>query len=179
LGKLIYSMITSLDGFVSDPGGNSGWGAPDEEVHAFINQRSRSIGTYLYGRRMYETMVYWETAHACRSEIHLRTINPIEPGLRHCPAPPAHHQGIRLPPCRDRDGAQTAGARPYPVACGERTPAAQVYCCMPMVISPQPGTPNDQFQGRRAVARVTAGADHGEDSARSGMMRTTVHGLTQ
>src|SRR5258708_28475152 len=46
--------------------------------------------------------------------------------LRHCPAPPAHYQGTRLPPCRDRDGAQTAGARPYPVACGERTLAAQV-----------------------------------------------------
>ena len=63
MGKLIYSMITSLDGFVSNPLGNFGWGAPDEEVHAFINQHSRSIGTYLYGRRMYETMVYWETAH--------------------------------------------------------------------------------------------------------------------
>ncbi len=63
MGKLIYSMITSLDGFVSDPLGNFGWGAPDEEVHACINQHSRSIGTYLYGRRMYETMVYWETAH--------------------------------------------------------------------------------------------------------------------
>ena len=63
MGKLIYSMITSLDGFVSDPDGNFGWGAPDEETHAFINQQMRSIGTHLYGRRMYETMVYWETAH--------------------------------------------------------------------------------------------------------------------
>jgi len=63
LGKLIYSMITSLDGFVSDPNGKSGWGAPEEELHEFINQQMRSIGTYLYGRRMYETMVYWETAN--------------------------------------------------------------------------------------------------------------------
>ncbi|MGH3680042.1 MAG: dihydrofolate reductase family protein [Natronosporangium sp.] len=64
MGKLIYSMITSLDGFVSDPAGNFGWGAPDdEEAHRFINEQSRSIGTYLYGRRMYEMMVYWETAH--------------------------------------------------------------------------------------------------------------------
>jgi dihydrofolate reductase len=62
MGKLIYSMITSLDGFVSDPGGNFGWGAPEQESHEFINQLSRSIGTYLYGRRMYETMVFWETA---------------------------------------------------------------------------------------------------------------------
>ena len=64
MGKLIYSMITSLDGFVSDPAGNFGWGAPEQESHDFINHHSRSIGTYLYGRRMYETMVYWETPHA-------------------------------------------------------------------------------------------------------------------
>jgi dihydrofolate reductase len=63
MGRLIYSMITSLDGYVSDPDGNFGWGAPEEESHAFINEHSRSIGTYLYGRRMYETMVYGETAH--------------------------------------------------------------------------------------------------------------------
>jgi dihydrofolate reductase len=63
MGKLIYSMITSVDGYVSDPDGGFGWGAPDEESHEFINELSRSIGTYLYGRRMYETMVYWETAH--------------------------------------------------------------------------------------------------------------------
>ena len=63
MGKLIYSMITSLDGYVSDPNGDFSWGAPDEEPHEFINDLARSIGTYLYGRRMYETMVYWETAH--------------------------------------------------------------------------------------------------------------------
>jgi dihydrofolate reductase len=63
MGKLIYSMITSLDGFVSDTAGNFGWSAPEQEVHEFINEQSRSIGTNLYGRRMYETMVYWETAH--------------------------------------------------------------------------------------------------------------------
>jgi dihydrofolate reductase len=63
MGKLIYSMITSVDGYVSDPEGNFGWGAPDEESHEFVAALSRSIGTYLYGRRMYETMLYWETAH--------------------------------------------------------------------------------------------------------------------
>lgn len=62
MGKLIYSMITSLDGYVSDADGNFGWATPDEELHAFVNDCVRSIGTYLYGRRMYETMVYWETA---------------------------------------------------------------------------------------------------------------------
>ncbi len=63
MGKLIYSLATSLDGFVSDRSGKFGWGSPEEEVHEFVNERFRSIGTELYGRRMYETMVYWETAH--------------------------------------------------------------------------------------------------------------------
>jgi len=63
MAKLIYSAITSLDGYISDEQGNFDWAAPSEEVHAFVNDLERSIGTYLYGRRMYETMVYWETAH--------------------------------------------------------------------------------------------------------------------
>lgn len=61
---LIYSMLTSLDGYTEDEHGNFGWGAPDsEEVHAYITGLSASVGTYLCGRKMYETMVYWETAH--------------------------------------------------------------------------------------------------------------------
>ncbi|MGZ4128354.1 MAG: dihydrofolate reductase family protein, partial [Actinomycetota bacterium] len=63
MGKLIYSSISSLDGFVADEGGNFDWAAPDEEVHAFVNDLERPVGTYLYGRRMYEVMVFWETAH--------------------------------------------------------------------------------------------------------------------
>src|SRR5579872_1436857 len=63
LARLIYSAITSLDGYVADEEGNFDWAAPDEEVHAFVNDLERPVGTYLYGRRMYETMVYWETAH--------------------------------------------------------------------------------------------------------------------
>ena len=63
MAKLIYSAITSLDAFIEDEEGNFEWGAPDEEVHRFINDIERPVGTYLYGRRMYETMVYWETAH--------------------------------------------------------------------------------------------------------------------
>jgi dihydrofolate reductase len=62
MANLIYSAITSLDGFTADSNGNFDWAAPDEEVHAFVNDRERSAGTYLYGRRMYETMVYWDTA---------------------------------------------------------------------------------------------------------------------
>jgi dihydrofolate reductase len=59
--KLIYSAIASLDGYVEDAEGKFGWAAPDEEVHAFVNDLERPIGTYLYGRRMYEMMVFWET----------------------------------------------------------------------------------------------------------------------
>jgi dihydrofolate reductase len=62
MAKLIYSAIASLDGYVEDEQGNFDWAAPDEEVFAFVNDLERPIGTYLYGRRMYETMVYWETA---------------------------------------------------------------------------------------------------------------------
>jgi dihydrofolate reductase len=61
IAKLIYSSISSLDGYVADEAGNFDWAAPDEEVHAFINDLDRPLGTYLYGRRMYETMTGWET----------------------------------------------------------------------------------------------------------------------
>jgi dihydrofolate reductase len=63
MAKLIYSAITSLDGYVADEDGNFDWAAPDEEVHTFVNDLERPVGTYLYGRRMYEVMVGWETAH--------------------------------------------------------------------------------------------------------------------
>ena len=61
MAKLIYSAIASLDGYVADEDGDFGWAAPDGEVHAFINDLQRPIGTHLYGRRMYETMAVWET----------------------------------------------------------------------------------------------------------------------
>src|ERR687894_2005758 len=61
MAKLIYSAMASLDGYVADEDGNFDWAVPDEGVHAFINDLERPIGTYLYGRRMYETMVGWET----------------------------------------------------------------------------------------------------------------------
>jgi dihydrofolate reductase len=60
--NLIFSTICSLDGYISDQDGKFDWGAPDEEVHAYVNDIERPVGTYLYGRRMYETMRYWETA---------------------------------------------------------------------------------------------------------------------
>src|ERR1700737_3963751 len=68
MAKLIYSAITSLDGFVADEDGNFDWAAPDEEVHAFVNDLERQAGTYLYGRRMYEVMVAWETVPTSADE---------------------------------------------------------------------------------------------------------------
>ncbi len=61
MAKLIYSTLCSLDGYVEDEGGKFDWAVPSEEVHAFVNDLERPIGTHLYGRRMYETMVVWET----------------------------------------------------------------------------------------------------------------------
>ena len=63
MARLIYAAITSLDGYVADEDGNFDWAAPDEDVHAFVNDLERPIGTYLLGRRMYDVMAYWETAH--------------------------------------------------------------------------------------------------------------------
>jgi dihydrofolate reductase len=62
VAKLVYSAIASLDGYVADEDGGFDWAAPDDEVFAAVNDLERPIGTYLYGRRMYETMVFWETA---------------------------------------------------------------------------------------------------------------------
>ena len=63
MAKLIYFMLTSLDGYIEDAQGDFGWAMPDEEIHTYVNAISAPIGAYLYGRKMYETMVYWETAH--------------------------------------------------------------------------------------------------------------------
>jgi dihydrofolate reductase len=60
--KLIYSMGVSLDGFIAGPRGDFEWSAPDEELHRFHNQQARDLGVHLCGRRLYETMRYWETA---------------------------------------------------------------------------------------------------------------------
>ena len=68
MARLIYSVIESLDGYIADENGNFDWAAPDDEVHAFVNDLERQIGTHLFGRRMYEVMVYWETAHMLASQ---------------------------------------------------------------------------------------------------------------
>jgi dihydrofolate reductase len=61
VARLIYTAITSLDGYVADADGSFDWAAPSEEVHAFVNDLERPVGTYLYGRRLYDVMVAWET----------------------------------------------------------------------------------------------------------------------
>ena len=60
MARLIYSTIASLDGYIADAAGKFDWAAPDEEVHTFVNDLSRSVGTYLLGRRMYEVLAYWD-----------------------------------------------------------------------------------------------------------------------
>jgi dihydrofolate reductase len=66
--KLVYSTIMSLDGYTTDPDGNFEWGTPDSEVFSFISDLERDFGTHLYGRKMYETMVYWETFDASEDQ---------------------------------------------------------------------------------------------------------------
>ena len=61
MAKLIYTAITSLDGYIEDEEGRFDWAMPDAEVHAFVNDLERPVGTHLYGRRMYETMAVWQT----------------------------------------------------------------------------------------------------------------------
>ena len=69
MARLIYSAIMSLDGYTADADGRFEWAAPAEEVFAFVNELERPVGAYLYGRRMYETMRYWETAELARAQI--------------------------------------------------------------------------------------------------------------
>jgi dihydrofolate reductase len=60
MAKFIYSVIASLDGYIEDADGRFDWAVPSDEVHAFVNELERPVGTYLYGRRMYATMLFWE-----------------------------------------------------------------------------------------------------------------------
>ena len=77
MAKLTYSAIASLDGFVADEEGKFDWGEPDEEVHRFINDLERDVGTYLYGRRLYEVMVAWEGMNTDDLPPHMRDFAEI------------------------------------------------------------------------------------------------------
>jgi dihydrofolate reductase len=79
MARLIYTALTSLDGFVEDRDGGFGWAEPGAEVHAFVNDLERGAGTHLYGRRMYETMVVWETPEAMGDDLppHVRDFSDV------------------------------------------------------------------------------------------------------
>ena len=77
MAKLIYLTIQSLDGYIEDEEGEFGWGEPDDEVHAFINDVARSVGTFLYGRRLYDTMLVWETLPLDGTLAHIRDFAEI------------------------------------------------------------------------------------------------------
>lgn len=72
MAKLIYSMIGSLDGYIADSTGNFTWAEPDEEVHTFINDLQRPVGTHLCGRRLYEVMTFWESDPPADAPAYLR-----------------------------------------------------------------------------------------------------------
>jgi dihydrofolate reductase len=89
MAKLICAAISSLDGYVADADGNFDWSAPDEEVHRFVNDLERTIGTYLYGRRMYEVMRFWETQPTDNDEpsaLPRRGGRRLAGATRQCPA---------------------------------------------------------------------------------------------
>ena len=120
MAKLIYSGIMSLDGYITDEDGTFDWSAPDPEVHEFVNDLERPIGTYLYGRRMYEVMAYWETGPgASDPPPHTRIRRNLAvgrqdrllqhpPGSRQCPDP--DRTSLRLEAVRELKA--TAARRP-------------------------------------------------------------------
>ena len=77
MAKLIYSALTSLDGYVADRDGSFDWAEPDEEVHTFVSDLVRPVGTYLYGRRMYEVLVAWETMDTADQPLYIQDFAQI------------------------------------------------------------------------------------------------------
>ena len=77
MAQLIYSVLASLDGYIADRDGNFDWAMPDVEVHTFVNDLERPVATYLYGRRMYEVMVAWETMGLTDQAPYLRDYQEI------------------------------------------------------------------------------------------------------
>jgi dihydrofolate reductase len=77
MAKLIYTAIASLDGYVADKDRKFGWAEPDEEVHTFVNDLERPVGTHLYGRRMYEVLVTWENLSLADQPPYIRDFAEI------------------------------------------------------------------------------------------------------
>ena len=77
MARLIYTAILSLDGYVADADGNFDWAEPDEEVHRFVNDLERPVGTYLLGRRMYDVMLFWETVNLTDPPPYIRDFAEI------------------------------------------------------------------------------------------------------
>jgi dihydrofolate reductase len=77
MARLIYTALASVDGYVADKEGKFGWAEPDEEVHAFVNDLERPVGTYLYGRRMYEVLVAWENLSLADQPAYIRDFAEI------------------------------------------------------------------------------------------------------
>src|SRR5918999_1157643 len=77
MARLIYSALTSVDGYIADQDGRFDWAEPDDEVHAFVNDLERPVGTHLYGRRMYEVLVAWETLDVAGEPSYIRDFAEI------------------------------------------------------------------------------------------------------
>ena len=122
MAKLIYAAITSLDGYVEDEEGSFDWSAPDEEVHAFVNELERPIGTYLYGRRMYETMVFWETAgtEADEPAVFRDYAEIWRAAKRSCT-----HGRCKRSPARGRGSSESSIETPSGGSSGPRRPTSQ------------------------------------------------------
>ena len=95
MANLIYSALTSLDGYVADEHGKVDWARPDEEVHGFANDLERLVGTHLYGRRMYEVMRVWESADFADQPRYLQDSTPRR--WRRCPAPGRGSNATSIP----------------------------------------------------------------------------------
>ena len=108
--KLIYSVLTSLDGYMADEDGKFDWAEPDDEVHTFVNDLERPVGTYLYGRRLYEVMVAWETVDLAG---HSRPTSRTTRASGRRPTRSSSPERWRRCPARGRGSSETSTPKRY------------------------------------------------------------------